>query len=252
MIVLLPILHNFQNWGSRDWDLHAFYHAVPRLTILEYRQIPLWNPYHCGGSPLLAHPQSYFLSPLFSFILIFGIVPGIKLEIIFMSFIGIWGAYRLSRFFGLNIVPAVFSSFIFIFNSMFSLSVASGMLNFLTITLVPWAVLYFIKSLKDIRHIFPCAFFCVLIFFGGGVHVLIITLTGMFIYSIISVVCLRSGLKATFLAMTLMLLLTLLLGAIKFLPSLEFTSQYPRLVKDYSGIASSHFISAFLVGINHL
>lgn len=235
MIVLLPILRNFQNWGSRDWDLHAFYHAVPRLTILEYRQIPLWNPYHCGGSPLLGHPQSYFLSPFFFIILIFGIVPGIKLLIIFLSIIGIGGMYRLARAFSLNVAPAIFSSFIFMFNSMFSLSIASGMLNFLTIALIPWIFLCFIKSLNDIRYVFLSAFLCVLIFFGGGVHVLIITLTFIVIYSLFSIICRYSRLKSTTLAIILLLLLTLLLGAVKFFPSLEFTDRYPRLVKDYSG-----------------
>jgi len=69
-----PIFQEFENWGVRDWDLHIFYHAVPVSTILDYHQFPLWNPYHCGGSPLLAHPQSSFLSPTVLFSLIFGVV----------------------------------------------------------------------------------------------------------------------------------------------------------------------------------
>ena len=51
LIYVWPILRTGNNWGVHDWDQHLFYHAVPRTTILEYGQIPLWNPYECGAWP---------------------------------------------------------------------------------------------------------------------------------------------------------------------------------------------------------
>ena len=55
---LMPLFVNLNNWGSFDWDQHFFYNEAARKTILKYKQVPLWNPYYCGGNVLLAHPES--------------------------------------------------------------------------------------------------------------------------------------------------------------------------------------------------
>jgi len=246
LIMFSPILREFKNWGIGDWDQHIFYHAVPRLTILEYRQIPLWNPYHCGGSPLLAYPQSYLLSPAFLISLILGVIPGVKIEMLVFSAVGLCGAYLVARFYRLGTIASIVAAFVFMFNSMYSFSIAAGMLNFLNIYLIPWIFLFFLKSLNDLRYCLLSGLFCVLLFFGGGVHVLIITLTSLAIYSVVSIISGRSRPVRTVQAIGLILSITLFLGAVKFLPSLEFTNMYPRLIDDYSGYSlSSIFYSVF-------
>jgi len=87
----LPLLKNFSYWGQMDWDQFTFWNAVPRETLLRYHQFPLWNIYANGGNVLLAHPQSPFLSPLYIFVLIFGPVIGLKIEIIVHLIIGLFG-----------------------------------------------------------------------------------------------------------------------------------------------------------------
>jgi hypothetical protein len=57
-----PIFRDPRNWGVLDWDQFLFYRAVPRATLREYGEFPLWNPYHSGGLPNLANPQSPFLT----------------------------------------------------------------------------------------------------------------------------------------------------------------------------------------------
>src|SRR2546428_5226003 len=49
-----------------DWDQHQLYHWVPYETVRSFGEIPLWNPFECGGKALLAHPQSRLLSPFLS------------------------------------------------------------------------------------------------------------------------------------------------------------------------------------------
>ena len=88
-----PIFFQVQNWGISDWDLHLFYHEVPRISVLGYGQVPLWNPYACGGSVMLANPQSRFMTPFFALHLMFGAVVGIKLEILLHLVLGIFGTY---------------------------------------------------------------------------------------------------------------------------------------------------------------
>ncbi len=67
-----PVFQNLGNWGIHDWDQHFMLNAMPRETILEFKQFPLWSPHYCGGNVMLANPQSSFLNPLYIFVLIFG------------------------------------------------------------------------------------------------------------------------------------------------------------------------------------
>src|SRR3989338_889533 len=86
-----PVFQNIKNWGIHDWDQHFMYNAVPRATILEFKQFPLWNPYYCGGNAMLANPQSSFLNPLYIFVLVFGEVIGLKILIPIYLIIGLLG-----------------------------------------------------------------------------------------------------------------------------------------------------------------
>lgn len=98
-----PILNHLELWGKGDWDQHMFYLEVPRVTLLDYGQLPLWNPYYCGGSVMLANPQSRMCSPSYVLVLLLGTEAGIKLTIILNLALGLWGAWRLSRWWGLAI-----------------------------------------------------------------------------------------------------------------------------------------------------
>ncbi|MDP8234862.1 MAG: hypothetical protein P9M08_00610 [Candidatus Erginobacter occultus] len=241
LLVFSPIFQDIGNWGIGDWGQHTFYKAVPRSTILDYGQFPLWNPYHCGGSPLLAHPQSYCLSPTFFLPLIFGVVAGVKLEVIFGAIAGLWGAYLVARFFGAGTIPACLAGFVFIFNSMYSLSVAQSMFNFLPLYLIPWIFLFFLKSLNDYRFCFPAGVVSALLFFAGGDYLLILTLVFVASYFTIGVLLRRIRAPRAGKVVALVLLITLALGAVKFIPALEFTAQFPRLIEDYSGYSLSSF-----------
>ncbi len=244
LIVFSPIFRDFGNWGIGDWDQHTFYKAVPRSTILEYGQFPLWNPYHRGGSPLLAHPQSYCLSPTFFLPLVFGVVAGVKLEVIFGAVAGLWGAYLVARFFGAGTIPACLAGFVFIFNSMYSLSVAQSMFNFLPLYLIPWIFLFFLQSLKDYRFCLPAGVVSALLFFAGGDYLLILTLVFVAVYFTVRVFFRRTRASRAGKVMALVLLITLALGAVKFIPALEFTARFPRLIDDYSGYSLSSFFSS--------
>src|SRR3989338_9704210 len=82
VVFFFPVFTSFGNWVLYDWDQHLFYHASPRIGILDYGQFPLWNAHYCGGNPLLANPHSAFLSPFFLHVLLFGAVAGLKLQAI--------------------------------------------------------------------------------------------------------------------------------------------------------------------------
>ena len=91
LVFAAPVLSHLHNWGILDWDQHFFHHAVPRATILDHGEFPLWNPYNWSGVPLLANPESRVLAPTYSLTLLFGEVVGLKLEIVLSLVAGMLG-----------------------------------------------------------------------------------------------------------------------------------------------------------------
>src|SRR5271155_193999 len=84
-------------WPLNDWDLNMEMLWVPFHTIVHFVQFPLWDPYKCGGIPLLANPQSIYLTPLFALDLLLGPEIGVHLEVVAHIAIAFAGAYFLAR-----------------------------------------------------------------------------------------------------------------------------------------------------------
>ena len=80
-----------------DWRYFASWIEVGRRSLVWYHQVPLWNPYGCGGEVLLANPQSMVASPLAFLPLVFGTALGLKLALWAYFFCAFDGMYRLGR-----------------------------------------------------------------------------------------------------------------------------------------------------------
>lgn len=235
LLYTLPIFQNIHNWGIQDWDLHLFYNGVPRVTLLEYGQFPLWNPYFVGGTAMLAHPESQFLTPSFLVVLLFGEVIGLKITIWLHVVIGLLGTYALARHYDLSTSAAMMSSFVFMLNSMFALALTVGMTWFLPVAYLPWGFLFYLKALADWRYGLVAGFFLTLMFFTGAAYPLPITLLFFGVYGLIMVVFREYSLFRLVKTLVIIVAFTLCLGAIKFFPSIEFQQTYPRTLYDYSG-----------------
>ncbi|MBF0286414.1 MAG: hypothetical protein HQM14_01235 [SAR324 cluster bacterium] len=228
-----PIFNNWENLGVEDWDEHFFFQAVPHRTLLEYKQMPLWNPYYCGGSVMLANPQSRFLSPSFLLILLWGPVLGIKIEIFLHFVIGLLGGYFLARSYHLDKLVAWLPAFVYMLSSMFVLPISGGMTWFLSVAYVPWAIFGYMKSFKQPRYIILSSICLVFMFLGGGPYAFTITLLCFILYTILNIP--RYGIAKNVLLTGSILIWTICLGAIKFLPSYDFMNTYPRQLTEYSG-----------------
>lgn len=231
----LPIFQNIHYWGIQDWDLHLFYNGVPRLTLLEHGQFPLWNPYFLGGTVMLAHPESQFLTPSFLFVLLFGEVVGLKIAIWLHLAVGLLGTYALARHYRLREAAAVMSAFLFTLNSMFALAFTVGMTWFLPVAYLPWVFLFYLKALENWRYGLAAGFFLALMFFSGAAYPLPITLLFLGVYGLILVVFREVDLFRLAGTLGVIVASTLCVGAIKFFPSIEFQQTHPRTLYDYSG-----------------
>ena len=85
LVLCLLAVHVAPIWrdlsGPSGWDTRYvwFIIEVDRTTIAEYGQLPLWNPYYCGGAPHIGSPQTGTLSPLTLPIVLLGTPIGFRL-----------------------------------------------------------------------------------------------------------------------------------------------------------------------------
>jgi len=94
-----------------------------------------------------------------------------------------------------------------------------------------------LKAFADIKYVVFCSFALLLIYFGGGVHTMMMIFTFIWIYALSAILSRENKLLSTVKIFLLIGILVFLLGAIKFYPSIELTLQYPRHLSDYSGFS---------------
>ncbi|HVN63221.1 MAG TPA: hypothetical protein VMT58_01190, partial [Candidatus Binataceae bacterium] len=141
-----PILSHLTHGGvpkfplQDDWDYFMQLHWVTAQTILGFHQFPLWDPFKCGGMPLLANPQSAVLTPFLLLELLFGPATGLHLGIIGHAAIAFGGAYFLARGLGISPVGAVACATAFAGSSWYYLHAEIGHINFEACAYLPWAI----------------------------------------------------------------------------------------------------------------
>src|SRR5439155_20204831 len=96
-----------------DWAFFQLFDEIARKTILDYHQLPVWNPYYCGGTPMLGNPQTTFLVPTFPLVLLFGTTFGERLSILAVLIVGCEGGYRLVRQLGMRPTAALLGAIAF-------------------------------------------------------------------------------------------------------------------------------------------
>jgi hypothetical protein len=230
-----PIVASGGNWGIRDWDQHLFYHAVARDSIAEFGQLPLWNPYYCGGMPLFANPQTRALSPFMSIHLALGAVLGIKWDIWLHYLMGLIGGYLLGRKLGLCRAGAAGTGCLFIFSSAYALHLTEGHSWVLPVALIPWMLFSFLLSLERAGFaLLTGAIFAIALIDGGHY---IFPISGLFLatYGLLGIASRRW--KTALTAVALTGVATLGFSAIKLLPSMELLRIYPRAGEVVSGFS---------------
>jgi hypothetical protein len=136
-----PILGRLTFIGiADDWAEHLQPDWAAYYTITHFHQVPLWNPYRCGGMPLLAHPLSICISPLFLVQLICGPFVGVNLQITIHLALGWIGGYILGRCLNLGVVASVVCATIFPASSWYYLHIAIGHLEYLPTMFMPLTI----------------------------------------------------------------------------------------------------------------
>ncbi len=122
----------------RDAQVLWLYEDQARRSLLDFGQLPLWNPEFCGGMPSLGTPQARFASPTFLLTLLFGSTRAEPITIFGMVVIGLFGTHRLAREQGARQFGATLAAPVFGLMGIFACAPFLGWFGFLGFALLPW------------------------------------------------------------------------------------------------------------------
>lgn len=238
-------LWNLGSTGSTDdWRWFTFHWAVDRHTVLAHHQLPVWNPYHCGGNVHLANPQTQFLSPLAWPALPLGVAYGLELFLLLHLLLGYASCWWLARDLGLGRWPAAFSAALFVGSGFFFMHVGGGHSAFMPFLLMPAALAAYRRSLADLRWAALAGAVLALLVLEGGVYPAPYTALLLAAYGTGRFVRHPRDLRPL-LALALAGGLAVLLSGVKLLPVLAFLQERPRLVPSDDGMSPWELVLAF-------
>jgi hypothetical protein len=136
----------------RDAQYFTLFEEAARISVTRFHELPLWNPYYCGGIAGLGIPSARFVSPTFLLTLAFGTLRADALIAVAMTVVGLEGTYRYVRARGAGTGAAMLAAPIFALSGIFAHTMTMAWTNFLGFELVPWALLGIRQALRGSRR----------------------------------------------------------------------------------------------------
>ena len=136
--------------GVFDWDQHLFYYGAVLKSVVEYGQMPFWNPWYCGGNVLWQNPQIALLSPVYPLTALMPMPLAMKINILLHYWAGFIGMHLLLT---ARDRPA-FAPVVFYLATLFTASgapamhLAVGHSVFLPAFYLPWVLYFFFRALQ--------------------------------------------------------------------------------------------------------
>lgn len=205
-----------------DAQFLSAYERNARLTLLQYKELPLWDPYNCGGIYALGSPQTRFASPFFLLSVVFGVDRASVLIVLAAAVIGMEGMYRYLRVRGANSTMAALFAPISAWGGFTLILLRLGWVQFASFLLLPWLLLGIHQfSRGRLAGAAMFAFWAALCIGIGGSYTLPMALVPCAIEWLDGLCARRRDYTPTLKATAAALLLSMLLAAYRWLPLVE-------------------------------
>jgi hypothetical protein len=182
--------------GFQDWDVHLFFHGAVLKSLVEYAQLPFWNPWNCGGNVLWQNPQVPVLSPVYPLTLLMPLALAVKVNILLHYWLAFIGMHLLlTRVIGLMFLPlVVYLAAIFTFAGAHAMHLAVGHNNFLPAFYLPFQLFLFLRALGSgsVRDVLLAAGLLALMIYNGGLHIVPMSMAGLGAFSLIAAIAGRT------------------------------------------------------------
>lgn len=187
-----PLFTNPQALGTNDWDQHLFYYGVVLKNVVEYGQMPFWNPWYCGGNVMWQNPQVALLSPVYPLTAIISLQLAMKINIVLHYWIGFLGMHvLLTRVIGVTFLPAViYLATLVTASGAPAIHLRVGHSVFLPGFYLPLQLYFFFKAFKtgEWKYILLSAATLALMVFNGGTHILPMSLAALGSFSLFAAI----------------------------------------------------------------
>lgn len=164
-----PIFQAPRHGGwTLDWLFFQMFDEIARKTILEHGQLPIWNPYFCGGTTMIGNPQTTYLVPTFPLVLLFGTTFGERLSQIPVLLLGCEGTWRLLRHLGTGRAAALLAAVALTFFGRTFAWLNNGQHGLVGFVLTPWIFYGYVRGLsRPVYLALGAAFFAWMVCFRG-------------------------------------------------------------------------------------
>jgi hypothetical protein len=124
-----------------------------RISVVRYHELPLWNPYECGGVPLWDNPPSFVAAPLAWPTLLIGTTHTIVLWYLLHTAAGFLGMWLLTRHdLGLSRGASLVASVAWAYSGFHQHHYAGGHVAFAPFEFLPLALFMWRRAENDIRY----------------------------------------------------------------------------------------------------
>jgi hypothetical protein len=186
VVFCAPLFSNPLALGVFDWDQHLFYYGSVLKNVVEYGQMPYWNPWYCGGNVMWQNPQIALLSPVYPLTAIVPLQLAMKVNIVLHYWLGFIGMHVLvTRVIGVTFLPAViyFATLVTAAGAP-AIHLRVGHSVFLPGFYLPLQIYFFFQAFRtgSWKYVFLSAATLALMVFNGGTHILPMSIAslGMF------------------------------------------------------------------------
>jgi len=200
----LPLFEQPQGLGANDWDQHFFYYGVVLKNVVEYGQMPYWNPWYCGGNVLWQNPQIALLSPVYPLTAVMSLQLAMKVNIVLHYWIGFAGMHLLlTRAIGVTFLPAViYLATLVTAAGAPAIHLRVGHSVFLPGFYLPLQLYFFFMAFKtgEWKHVLLASVTMALMVFNGGTHILPMSVAALGCFAMCAAVGRRDWRPLAFLA----------------------------------------------------
>ncbi len=194
IINFLPFFIFFNKIPQEDWGYFNGLSYIINQSIFEYKTLPIYDPYVCGGLDILANPQSYLFSPLILFNFLFNPYLSNLFSVIFCAILGGFSMIKLLDYFKIEQKLQLLGALVFLSSNWFGLHYLEGHIVFRSMQLIPLAI-YLVFCLE--KHLIYWIYFSLLMAFfllDGAIYCFNFT----FFFLLIAILLKKPSLNALF------------------------------------------------------
>ncbi|MEQ1727343.1 MAG: hypothetical protein ABL982_03100 [Vicinamibacterales bacterium] len=190
-----PLFASPNGLGTHDWDQHLFYYGSVIKSVVEYGQLPFWNPWYCGGNVLWQNPQIPLLSPVFPLALVMSLPLAMKINIALHYWVGLAGMHLLLTSIGVRERAVTIAlAAVAVLSGAMAMHLAVGHSVFLPVLYLPLQMYFLIRGIRTgaLRDAIYAALPLALMIYNGALHAVPMAVAGVGTFSVGAAVGTRS------------------------------------------------------------